>query len=449
MSMIKGLKQETLDFIKLNNFEELTKVQAEVLKYTKSNKDVIALSKTGTGKTHAYLIPIMEMINPKSNKTQVVISVPTRELAYQVYKNAKLMNEVLPDLRIQMLAGGTDKYKAIKKLDNIPHIIIGTPGRIKDLFLSNALRVDFVQMFVIDEADMTLEYGFLEDIDTVFSHMVKDPEVLCFSATYPEQLQIFIKKYLENPKMIVVEDKKRDPRIEHCLVNCKHKDYNEKLIDILKGFNPYLCMIFANSREYAEDTYELLKNHGIDALLIHGGLESRDRQKAIKALQNKTRKYIIATDVAARGIDIEGVSHVVSMGLPMELQFYTHRAGRTGRNEKTGICYLLYKETDIDNIKLLDKKGINFLAKDYKRGKWVETANPTKKRQIKGFVDEKELVKKLTRKNEKVKPNYKKKKNQEIERIKRQKRRDYIKGKIKEERKERYKQNARKKYEEQ
>ena len=154
--MNRKLKETTEKFIKLNGFKELTSVQSEVLKYTSSQKDVIALSKTGTGKTHAYLIPIMEMINPVSDKTQVVISVPTRELAYQVYQNALVMKEVLPDLRIQLLSGGTDKKKTISRMENAPHIVIGTPGRIKDLFVSNALRVDFVQMFVIDEADMTL-----------------------------------------------------------------------------------------------------------------------------------------------------------------------------------------------------------------------------------------------------------------------------------------------------
>ena len=439
-----NLKQETLDFIELNKFTELSEVQKEVLKYANKSKDLIALSKTGTGKTHAYLIPIMENINPKSDKTQVLISLPTRELAYQVYQNALLMKEIYSDLRISLLSGGTDKNKSISKLEKTPHIVIGTPGRIKDLFVSNALRVDFVQMFVIDEADMTLEFGFLEDIDIVFSHMAKNPQVLCFSATFPEELNKFVRKYLNNPKIIIVEDKKRDPRIKHVLVNCKHKEYKEKLYDILKGFKPYICLIFANSKDEANDTYDYLANKGIKALLIHGGLDSRDRQKAIKDLQSKKYTYVVASDVASRGIDIDGISHVVSMGLPKQLQFYMHRAGRTGRNEKDGTCYLLYKETDLEQIKLLNKKGINFLAKDYKNNKWIETNNPTEKRKVKVDIQEKDIVKTLYRKNEKVKPNYKKKKNREVERIKRKKRREFIQAKIKEERKERYKEKTKK-----
>ena len=340
MRMNKKLKETTLRFIELNGFEELTNVQEEVLKYAGSGKDVIALSKTGTGKTHAYLIPIMEMINPVSDKTQVVISLPTRELAYQVHQNCLVMKEVFPDLRIQLSAGGTDKKKAIAKMEKAPHIVIGTPGRIKDLFVSNALRVDFVQMFVIDEADMTLEFGFLEDIDVVFSHMVKDPQVLCFSATFPEELNVFVKKYLNNPKIIRVEDKKRDPHINHVLVNCKHKEYKEVVYDILPGFKPYVCLIFANTKDEADDAYRYLSEKGVKALLLHGGLDARTRQKAIKDLQAKKYSYVIASDVASRGIDIDGISHVISMGLPKQLQFYMHRAGRTGRNEKDGTCYL-------------------------------------------------------------------------------------------------------------
>ena len=437
--MNKELKQNTLDFIALNGFTELSAVQNEVLKISKTHKDIIALSKTGTGKTHAYLIPIMEMINTKSDKTQVVISLPTRELAYQVNQKCKLMQEVLPDLRIQLLSGGTDKSRSIAKMDKPPHIVIGTPGRIKDLFLSNVLRVDFVQMFVIDEADMTLDYGFLEDIDTVFSHMVKNPQVLCFSATFPEELQKFVRKYLNNPRIVKVEDKKRDPKIKHILVNCKHKDYKQMCYEILAGFQPYVCLIFANSKDYADETYEYLTQMGIKALLLHGGLDSRTRQKAIKDLQAKKYTYVICSDVASRGIDIDGISHVISMGLPKQLQFYDHRAGRTCRNENDGTCYLLYKEEDIPSIKKLNENGINFDAKQFKDNEWKFATNPTKKREKKIDYEARQIAKSLYRKNEKVKPNYKKKKKQEVERIKRKKIREYIRAKIKEEKKQRYK----------
>ncbi len=437
------MKKTTEEFLKLNKFSELTNVQKKVLELANSKKDVIALSKTGTGKTHAYLIPICENINTVSDKTQVLISLPTRELAYQVYQNARVMQEVLPDLRIALLTGGKDKSKFSSKA---PHIIIGTPGRIKDLFVNNIIRVDFVQMFVIDEADMTLEYGFLEDIDAVFSHMVKNPEVLCFSATFPKELDKFVKKYLNNPTVIRVEDKKRDPKITHYLIPCKHKEYEDKLLDLLPLLNPYVCLIFANTKENADTTYELLSNNGYKTLLLHGGLENRQRQKAIKQLANKEFTYVVCSDVASRGIDIDGVTHVISLGLPKELNFYIHRAGRTGRNTKDGVSYVLYKEDDINSIKSLEKNNnIKFIAKDIKSGEFKDIKSPTYKHVVNNAEVEKAIAKTLYKKNEKVKPNYKKKKQRAIDEIKRKQRRDFIRGKIKEEKIERYKKQAREK----
>ena len=422
------MKKTTEEFIRLNGFKDLTNVQKKVREFTDSGKDGIAISKTGTGKTHAYLIPIAEMINTGSEKTQVLISLPTRELAYQVYQNARVLCEVLPDLRISLLSGGTDRKRSGTKLaSKAPHIIIGTPGRIKDIFENDLIRVDHVQMFIIDEADMTLEYGFLEDIDAVFSHMVKDPEVLCFSATFPKELQYFTKKYLNDPKIITVEDRKRDPKISHILIPCKHKEYKDKLLDLLPLINPYICLIFANSKKEADEVYRHMNDNGYRVLLLHGGLELRERQKAIKALSSEEYTYIVASDVASRGIDIDGISHVISLGFPRQLSFYTHRAGRTGRNTRDGVVYALYREEDVEAIRTLEKQGIKFTAQDIKGQSFRPAKSPTYKR---------------IRKNEKVKPNYKKKKKKAIEDIKRKQRREFIRNKIKEERKERYKLQA-------
>ena len=269
------LKDITKEFIRLNEFHELTKIQEACIRMAKKDKDIVAISKTGTGKTHAFLIPIMEKIDINYDETQVVISAPTRELAMQIHSRAKLMSSALPGLRIRLLSGGMDADKIKEGLKKAPHIIIGTPGKIKDLFEDSALRVDTVKMFVIDEADMTLEYGFLEDIDAVFSKMVKEPEIMCFSATLPEGLKPFIKKYLNNPQIIRVEDNEAyNPNIEHILINCKHKSYEEALLDILPGFNPYVCLIFANTRENCTATANLLKANGYKVLELHGGLES-------------------------------------------------------------------------------------------------------------------------------------------------------------------------------
>lgn len=445
LGMNKTLKQETLKFVELNRFKELTSVQNEVLQYTKANKDVVAIAKTGTGKTHAYLIPIAEMINPVSNKTQVLISLPTRELAYQVYQNALVLKDVYKDLRISLVSGGTDKKRNKLSLTNPPHIIVGTPGRIKDLFEANQIRVDTIKMFIVDEADMTLEYGFLEDLDVVFSRMVKYVEVLCFSATFPESLNLFVKKYLANPKIIYVKDKKRDPKIEHILINTKHRSYNETLGMLLPQIHPYMCLIFANTKKEADETYKYLTDNNYKALLLHGGLESRERKQALKSLQSKKYTYVVCSDVASRGIDIDAVSHVVSLGFPSELEFYIHRAGRTGRNEKDGTVFAIYSESDQHAIETLKKQGVVFKEKAIKGSSLKDVV---KKKRVKKLDEEleKKIAKTLYHKKEKVKPNYKKKKKMAVEKIKRKAKREFIKAKIKEERKERYKKEARAKY---
>lgn len=441
-----NFKETTTKFIELNGFEELTKIQEATLKYAKKDYDIVAISKTGTGKTHSFLIPIMEKINPNLDEIQVLITVPTRELGMQLFENCKLMSKAMPGLRIKQIIGGQDSKRIKEGLNTTPHILIATPGKLKDMFDENVIRVDRIKMFIIDEADMTLEFGFLEDLDVIFSR-IKKCQTMCFSATLAEGLKPFIKKYFENPKLIQIEDnKKMNPNIKHILVNAKHKDYDVALLDVLKGFTPYVCLIFANTREECSKTANTLKENGYKVLELHGGLESRERKQAMRKLMDKEFSYIVCSDVAARGIDIDGVSHVISLGLPQELEYFIHRAGRTGRAGKSGTCITIYKEEDAKSINSLKERGIKFENKAIKNGVWKDVKQKTGDRKTKADIREIEIAKSLKRKKEKVKPNYKKKRHQEVLKVQQKERRDFIRKKIKEERKERYKANQRAKY---
>ena len=435
------LKDTTKKFLELNNFKDLTSVQKVTLDNFNSKKDIFIVSKTGTGKTHAYLIPICESINTVSNKTQVLISSPTRELAYQIYQQACVLKEVYPDIRISLISSRDNKTVSNT---NIPHIVIGTPGRLKTSFEQSLIRVDTIQLLVIDEADMTLEYGFLQDLDYIFSRLIRHSKVMCFSATLKNDSKHFILKYLYNPVILTVSDKRKDPSISHYLINTKHRTYNETLLKILPTINPFVCMIFANSKEECEDTYDYLTNHGYKAMLLHGGLEVRDRKRAIKDLQSNKYTYVVCSDVASRGIDIDACSHVISLGLPKKTEFYIHRSGRTGRNGRKGEAFVIYDDKDINAINILKKEGIDFIQKDIKGNK-LSNVRIRKHRLPNTPEMEKEINKIVSKKDKKVKPNYKKKKKQAIEKIKKKARREYIKGKIKEQRKERYRQAARNK----
>ncbi|MGL5978765.1 MAG: DEAD/DEAH box helicase [Erysipelotrichaceae bacterium] len=436
-----NFSEPTKRFIEINGFEQPTQIQKEVIPLALKGKSIIGISDTGTGKTHAFLIPMLERMNPELDYVQAVITAPTRELAMQLYNRAVAMSEAMPGLRIKLITGGIERSRMTSALKVQPHIVIGTPGRIKDLFLTDqSLRVEKAGIFVVDEADMTLEYGFLEDIDAIAGRMRKDLQMFSFSATVPNQLKLFLKKYMAAPETIrIANDPMMKPKIEHVLVPCKEKSYVDGLMTLLPGFDPYICLIFANTRTMASEVAQKLRDLDMGVIEIHGDLSPRARRNAMKSLVNVEQSFIVATDIAARGIDIDGVSHVVSLGFPKELDFYIHRAGRTGRAGKSGICYALYQKSDDDAIRQLEVKGIHFEHKSFKGGNWTNLKPLHQKKYRKDDPLEKEIAKIVHRKKQVVKPGYKKRRQSEIDRLKRKAKRNMIQEDIAKQKKERAK----------
>ncbi|MDE6475291.1 MAG: DEAD/DEAH box helicase [Erysipelotrichaceae bacterium] len=439
--------EETKQFLALEGFVKPTPIQQQVIPMACKGKDIIGRSDTGTGKTHAFLIPIMEKVKVDMNKVQAVITAPTRELASQIYYRAQKMCEANPKLRVRLIVGGIEKSKMNDSLKVQPHIVIGTPGRIKDLFLNEqTLRVDTASIFVVDEADMTLEFGFLEDIDHIAGKMNSDLQMMSFSATIPMGLKLFLKKYMKEPQYVTICDEPNaHPKIEHVLIPCKHELYEDVLLKLLTMFTPYVCLIFANTRLEASNVAQKMRDHGYGVIELHGDLTARARQKAMKEIRTLEKSYIVATDIAARGIDIDGVTHVVSMGFPKEINFYIHRSGRTARAGKDGICYALYKENELRTINTLHTKGIAFEHRGIKDHTFVELMPLIQKKQKKESPLEKEISKIVHKKKQKVKPGYKVKRKQEIEKLKRRKKREMIKEEIKQQKKERAKAKMREK----
>ena len=310
------------DYVKktLNNihFTSPTPIQDKVIPLVYKNKDIIGISQTGTGKTHSFLIPIIDRIDTSADYVQAVITTPTRELAHQIYENAKEFKKENPDLRISLVIGGSDKQKAINKLSTQPHIVIGTPGRIKDLSLNEqALIITTATTFVVDEADMTLEYGYLEDLDAVLSKMREDLQMLVFSATIPEHLWPFLRKYMNAPELVQIDaHKKTTDNTKHYLIHTKHHDRYTVLKNIMDIIDPYICLIFCNKRTEATKLSDQLRSDGYRVGEIHGDLEPRERKQMMRRINNNEYQYIVATDIAARGIDIDGVSHVINMEFP-------------------------------------------------------------------------------------------------------------------------------------
>ena len=396
------------------NFVEATPVQEKLIPVVLSGRDLVGESKTGSGKTHTFLLPIFQMLDEEADSVQAVITAPSRELAAQIYQAARqLASFSEKEIRVANYVGGTDKARQIGKLESSqPHIVIGTPGRIYDLVESGDLAIHKAKTFVVDEADMTLDMGFLATVDKIAGRLPKDLQFLVFSATIPQKLQPFLKKYLSNPVIEQIKTKTViADTIENWLLSTKGRDKNAQIYQISQLLQPYLAMIFVNTKTRADELHSYLTAQGLKVAKIHGDIAPRERKRIMNQVKNLDFEYIVATDLAARGIDIEGVSHVINDAIPQDLSFFVHRVGRTGRNGLLGTAITLYQPSDDSDIQELEKMGIKFIPKMIKDDEFQDTydrdrrANREKSREK---LDT-EMLGLVKKKKKKIKPGYKKK----------------------------------------
>ncbi|QIG36735.1 DEAD-box ATP-dependent RNA helicase CshB [Ligilactobacillus salivarius] len=410
------------------NFKEPTEVQARLIPTILKGKSVVGQSQTGSGKTHTFLLPIFQNLNAQKDEVQAVITTPSRELAYQIYEAAKQLAKFSPEnIWIQNYVGGTDKQRQIEKLkSHQPQLVIGTPGRILDLVRENALDIHNAHYLVVDEADMTLDLGFLKETDAIASTLPKDLQMLVFSATIPEKLRPFLRKYMYNPVIEVVANKHViSPTIDNWLVSTKGRDRNKLIYDLLTMGEPYLALVFANTKERADELTNYLRSQGLKVAKVHGGIQPRQRKRIMREIQNLDYQFVVATDLAARGIDIEGVSHVINDDIPEDLEFFVHRVGRTGRNGMKGTAITLYEPSEEKLIDELESMGVHFVPKAVKNGEIVDSydRNRREKRQIRKESMDPKLRGFVKKEKKKRKPGYKKKIKRAIKRDEQQKRR--------------------------
>lgn len=377
-----NLSDQMIQALDQIHFTTPTAVQEKLLPAVLSGKDVIGQSQTGSGKTHTFLIPILEKIDVHQHNVQAVITAPSRELAVQLQDTfEQLANVFDPDIHIACYVGGTDKQRQIEKLGHHqPHIVIGTPGRVLDLLEQGALQIQTTKIFVVDEADMTLDLGFLKDVDAIASKMPETLQILVFSATIPPKLQPFLRKYLHSPLFEKIQSKTLIPEtIQNLLYFTKGQDKKQVLQRLITLGEPYLVLIFANTKEKVDELYHFLQDQGLNIARVHGGIQARERKRVMKEIQNLKYQYVVATDLAARGIDIEGISEVVNFELPTDSEFFIHRVGRTGRNGMAGTALTLYGPDNEDQIIELEKMGVKFTAVKLQDGELVKTAHREKR----------------------------------------------------------------------
>lgn len=418
------------DAIAKLGFTEPTPIQKEIIPLILKGKSAIGQAHTGTGKTHSFLIPIVQRIDVSKQEVQAVITSPTRELAQQIFD---ALNQLIEGTEIQtkLFIGGTDKQRSIDRLKSQPQIVVGTPGRIRDLVKEQALFVHTAPILVVDEADLAFDMGFIEDIDGFASHMPDKLEMFVFSATIPERLQPFLKKYMDAPVHVHMNDKRPVAEgIDFVLVPIRSKSRNKRLLDVLEGINPFLAVIFTNTRKTAEHVAGYLTENGIRCGQIHGDLAPRERSRMMKQIRDLDYQYIVATDLAARGIDIEGISHVINYEIPEDLEFFIHRVGRTARAGNKGTAITLFEPSDEDALARVEKMGIPFVQKDVKDGEWTELKDRhARKKRVKQENEIDVKAKALVRKPKKVKPGYKRNMKWEMEKIKKRERRLKARGK--------------------
>ncbi|MDA3931639.1 MAG: DEAD/DEAH box helicase [Tenericutes bacterium] len=400
------------------HFSELTDVQEKVYELDKQKRNLIVEAKTGSGKTHAFLLPILDQLEENADYVQAIILAPTRELAAQIHRFLKELTDYSPtEIKVDLITGGIDRDQIIEKLGHRqPDIVIGTPGRIHDLvFKENVLKIHQANYFIIDEADMALDENFVDELSNL-ANVSTTAKKMVFSATIPERFTSFLKKYLDNPiTMSVHPEEISNLNIEHFFIKSREKERQVVLKEIISAVNPYLAIIFCNKKESAEEVYQLLVNQGENVALFHGGIAYRKRKQLIQRINQLDFQYIVATDILARGIDIIGVSHIINYELPNDIEFYIHRTGRTGRVNMDGQAISIYEFDDNKYLDKLEHMGVQSSYKEIKDKQLVE-ARQRNKRDSRDWKENEldRLAKQKVKKPTKVKPGYKKKYKEKI-----------------------------------
>jgi ATP-dependent RNA helicase DeaD len=354
-----GLSNELMRAISRMGFEETTPIQAETIPLSLQNKDVIGQAQTGTGKTAAFGIPLIEKINPKTDVIQGLVVAPTRELAIQVSEELYKIGAV-KRVRILPIYGGQDIERQIRALKKRPHIIVGTPGRIIDHINRKTIRLDHVHTVVLDEADEMLNMGFVDDIEAILSHVPTKRQTLLFSATMPEPIRRIAERFMDNPQLVKVKAKEMTvPNIEQYYLEVQEKRKFDILTRLLDIQAPELAIVFGRTKRRVDELAEALNLRGYAAEGIHGDLSQAKRLSVLRKFKEGAIEILVATDVAARGLDISGVTHVYNFDIPQDPESYVHRIGRTGRAGKTGMAmtFVTPRETgQLHNIEKTTKR---------------------------------------------------------------------------------------------
>lgn len=369
-----GLAPELLEAIDILGFENPTKVQELAIPVIlKSECDLIALAQTGTGKTGAFAIPSLQKIDPDIKSVQMLVLSPTRELAIQIAKDIKSFAKKMKNVTSVAVYGGANISTQIKALNNGAQVVIGTPGRTLDLIRRRKLDVTHIQTVVLDEADEMLNMGFQEDLDQILADTPDTKQTLLFSATMPKPIAKMAQKYMNNPETIEVGERNSGAKnVEHHFYMVHAKDRFEALKRLVDVHPEVYGIIFCRTRAETSDIANKLKKDGYDVDLLNGDLSQSQRDDVMNRFRTKELQLLVATDVAARGLDVNELTHVINFNLPDDPEVYIHRSGRTGRAGNSGVSISIVHTREMRRIRELERmSGKDFIKKEVPSGEEI------------------------------------------------------------------------------
>ncbi|MFP7201341.1 DEAD/DEAH box helicase [Lysinibacillus halotolerans] len=350
-----NISESTLRSLKRMGFEEATPIQEGTVRFAMEGRDIIGQAQTGTGKTAAFGIPLIERIDPKNPSIQALIIAPTRELAIQVSEE---LYKIGYDKRVKLLSvyGGQDIGRQIRALKNKPQIIVGTPGRIIDHINRRTLKLDNVQTLVLDEADEMLNMGFIDDINAILENVPEERQTLLFSATMPPAIRKIATNFMKNPEEVKIKSKEMTvENIDQYFVKSQEREKFDILTRLINVHQPELAIVFGRTKRRVDELAQALSIRGYLAEGIHGDLSQAKRMSVLRQFKENKIDILVATDVAARGLDISGVTHVYNFDIPQDPESYVHRIGRTGRAGKSGLAVTFVTPREMGYLRIVEE----------------------------------------------------------------------------------------------
>ncbi|URJ43374.1 DEAD/DEAH box helicase [Paenibacillus polymyxa] len=362
-----GVEQHWVEALKEQGISSPTPVQQESIPLLMEGQDVIAEAHTGTGKTLAFLLPILQKLNLDKRHPQALVIAPTRELALQITEEANILAATEPSLSLLAVYGGQDVERQLRKLKGGAQLIIGTPGRLLDHLRRGTLDLGGIKMLVLDEADQMLHMGFLNDVETILQEVPYRRQTMLFSATMPAGIRKLARVYMNEPVDVKVKSASSVPvsQIRQVVVQTTDRGKQQALVDMLNTDRPYLAVIFCRTKRRAAKLNEELQEMGFESGELHGDLSQNKREQVMKAFREAKLQLLVATDVAARGLDVEGVTHVFNYDMPQDAESYIHRIGRTGRAGGKGVAVTLATPRDVPELRNIQKvAGVTFTSSE-------------------------------------------------------------------------------------